>query len=144
MQFGWFYDGHRALADCEACLALLAQTLPKSGQRVMAEVREAARKNGLSGKGCRCTLRPEGHAEAARLPLAGPQNCKTAGSGGRRPTIPKRKSPGYEKKSMAVKPPFHRTLSPRASGIRSACGILPDNVSQTKRVEYKLHCRCHA
>ncbi len=44
MQFGWFYDGHRALADCEACLALLAQTLPKSGQRVMAEVREAARK----------------------------------------------------------------------------------------------------
>jgi len=25
MQFGWFYDGHRALADCEACLALLEQ-----------------------------------------------------------------------------------------------------------------------
>jgi hypothetical protein len=31
MQFGWFYGGHRALADCEACLALLAQSLPKSG-----------------------------------------------------------------------------------------------------------------
>ena len=29
MQFGWFYDGHRALADCEACLALLGQTLPQ-------------------------------------------------------------------------------------------------------------------
>ncbi len=42
MQFGWFYDGHRALGDCEACLALLAQTLPKSGQRVMEAVREAA------------------------------------------------------------------------------------------------------
>ena len=42
MQFGWFYDGHRALADCNACLALLAQTLPKSGRRVMAAVREAA------------------------------------------------------------------------------------------------------
>ena len=42
MQFGWFYDGHRAMADCEACLALLAQTLPKSDQRVMAAVREAA------------------------------------------------------------------------------------------------------
>ena len=42
MQFGWFYDGHRALADCEACLALLAQTLPKSGRCVMAVVREAA------------------------------------------------------------------------------------------------------
>lgn len=45
MQFGWFYDGHRALADCEACLVLLAQTLPKSGRRVMAAVREAALRN---------------------------------------------------------------------------------------------------
>jgi len=42
MQFGWFYEGHKALGDCQACLALLAQTLPKSGQRVMAVVREAA------------------------------------------------------------------------------------------------------
>lgn len=42
VQFGWFYDGHRALADCEACLALLAQTLPKSGKRVMSMVREGA------------------------------------------------------------------------------------------------------
>jgi DNA polymerase-3 subunit epsilon len=42
MQFGWFYDGHRALADCEACLALLAQTLPKSDRNVMAVIREAA------------------------------------------------------------------------------------------------------
>jgi len=37
MQFGWFYDRHRALADCEACMALLAQTLPKSQRRVIAE-----------------------------------------------------------------------------------------------------------
>ena len=42
MQFGWFYDGHTALADCEACLALLAQTLPKSGRRVLEVVREGA------------------------------------------------------------------------------------------------------
>ena len=42
LQFGWFYDSHQALADCEACLALLAQTLPKSGRRVMAAVRETA------------------------------------------------------------------------------------------------------
>jgi len=42
MQFGWFYDGHRALADCEACLALLAQQLPKSNTQVLAVVREAA------------------------------------------------------------------------------------------------------
>ena len=42
MQFGWFYDRHRALADCEACLALLAQELPQSRQRVMSAVRDAA------------------------------------------------------------------------------------------------------
>ena len=43
-QFGWFYDGHTALADCEACLALLAQTLPKSGRRVLDAVREVAQR----------------------------------------------------------------------------------------------------
>ncbi len=42
MQFGWFYDGHTALADCQACLALLAQTLPKSNRRVLEVVRESA------------------------------------------------------------------------------------------------------
>ena len=42
IQFGWFYDGHTALADCEACLALLAQTLPKSNRRVLEVVRESA------------------------------------------------------------------------------------------------------
>ena len=42
MQFGWFYDGHTGLADCEACLALLAQTLPKSNRRVLKVVRERA------------------------------------------------------------------------------------------------------
>lgn len=42
MQFGWFYDGHDALADCEACLALLTRTLPKSGQLVMNALRGAA------------------------------------------------------------------------------------------------------
>jgi DNA polymerase III subunit epsilon len=41
-QFGWFYDGHRALADCEACLALLAQILPGSNRRVLELVRDAA------------------------------------------------------------------------------------------------------
>ncbi len=42
IQFGWFYESHHALADCEACLALLAQMLPQSGRRVMSVVREAA------------------------------------------------------------------------------------------------------
>lgn len=45
LQFGWFYDSHQALADCEACLALLAQMLPNSGRNVMAVVREATLKN---------------------------------------------------------------------------------------------------
>ncbi|MBT7402144.1 MAG: hypothetical protein HN774_13355, partial [Bacteroidetes Order II. Incertae sedis bacterium] len=45
MQFGWIYDGHRALADCEACLTLLAQDLPKSNVRVMSVVLDAARNN---------------------------------------------------------------------------------------------------
>ena len=44
-QFGWFYNGHRAMADCEACLALLAQTLPNSSQKVITVVREAALRN---------------------------------------------------------------------------------------------------
>lgn len=42
MKFGWFFDGHRALADCEACIALLAQTLPISGDRVLSAVRKSA------------------------------------------------------------------------------------------------------
>jgi DNA polymerase III subunit epsilon len=45
MQFGWFYEGHRAMADCEACLALLAQTLPKSGRSILTAVRETAMQN---------------------------------------------------------------------------------------------------
>ena len=39
--FGWFYDGHTALNDCEACMALLTETLPISNQTVF----EACRKN---------------------------------------------------------------------------------------------------
>lgn len=45
LRFGWFFDGHRALADCEACLALLAQELPVSGKTVMSLIREAARRS---------------------------------------------------------------------------------------------------
>ena len=32
MNYGWFYDGHDAFNDCEACLALLSETLPKKKQ----------------------------------------------------------------------------------------------------------------
>ena len=45
MQFGWFYEGHRALIDCEACLALLAQTLPSSNRRVLDVARQAAQES---------------------------------------------------------------------------------------------------
>ena len=44
MQFGWFYDGHDAFADCEACLALLTRTLPKSGQLVLNALRKNAQR----------------------------------------------------------------------------------------------------
>tara|TARA_E500000331_G_C17107792_1_gene648272 strand:+ start:23 stop:949 length:927 start_codon:yes stop_codon:yes gene_type:complete len=42
LQFGWFYDGHDALSDCEACLALLTQVLPGSQKIVLNAVRENA------------------------------------------------------------------------------------------------------
>lgn len=42
LQFGWFYDCHDALSDCEACLALLTQVLPGTQQLVLNAVRENA------------------------------------------------------------------------------------------------------
>jgi len=42
MKFGWFFDGHRALADCEAGVALLGETLPATEVRVMQAMREHA------------------------------------------------------------------------------------------------------
>jgi len=42
-QFGWFFQRHRALSDCEACLSLLAQSLP-SQKTVLEEVRTSALK----------------------------------------------------------------------------------------------------
>ena len=41
-QFGWIQESHRALSDCENCLAVLAQKLPKSGRRVMSVLRQKA------------------------------------------------------------------------------------------------------
>ena len=42
INFGWYYDGHTALNDCEACLALLSETLPKSNKTVLSACREYA------------------------------------------------------------------------------------------------------
>ena len=42
IKFGWYYDGHTALNDCEACLALLSETLPKSNKTVLSACREYA------------------------------------------------------------------------------------------------------
>ncbi len=47
MQFGWFFDGHDALNDCEACLALLTRTLPRSGELAMNALRQNAQKPAL-------------------------------------------------------------------------------------------------
>ena len=42
MIYGWFYDGHDAFNDCEACLALLSETLPKKNKTVFSVLREYA------------------------------------------------------------------------------------------------------
>jgi DNA polymerase-3 subunit epsilon len=41
---GFFFDGHRAAADCQAAIALLAERLPKSGVLALAALLENARK----------------------------------------------------------------------------------------------------
>lgn len=41
---GWFYDAHRAEVDCHALLAVLAQTLPSSGQSGLAKLIAASRR----------------------------------------------------------------------------------------------------
>ena len=42
MNYGWFYNGHDAFNDCEACLALLSETLPKKNKTVFSILREYA------------------------------------------------------------------------------------------------------
>ena len=44
INYGWFYDGHDAFNDCEACLALLSETLPKRNETVFSVLREYATK----------------------------------------------------------------------------------------------------
>jgi DNA polymerase-3 subunit epsilon len=41
--FGLFYDGHRAAADCHAGIAILAQTLPRSGRTALSALLQSAR-----------------------------------------------------------------------------------------------------
>lgn len=43
MQTGYFFDPHRAINDCIAGIELLARTLPKSGERAMAQLLRRAR-----------------------------------------------------------------------------------------------------
>jgi len=44
INYGWFYDSHDAFNDCEACLALLSETLPKRNETVFSVIREYATK----------------------------------------------------------------------------------------------------
>jgi DNA polymerase III subunit epsilon len=44
MRNGFFYDGHRATADCNATIELLAQTLPNSGVLALTALLENARR----------------------------------------------------------------------------------------------------
>jgi DNA polymerase-3 subunit epsilon len=41
--FGLFYDGHRAAHDCHAGIAMLAQTLPRSGRTTLSALLQSAR-----------------------------------------------------------------------------------------------------
>jgi DNA polymerase-3 subunit epsilon len=41
---GFFFDGHRALNDCEAALELLSRALPRSGRTGMSILLESARR----------------------------------------------------------------------------------------------------
>lgn len=43
-QFSYFFDGHRAVDDCRAGIALNTLTLPKSGKRVMEKLLQVARR----------------------------------------------------------------------------------------------------
>ena len=43
MNSGFFFDAHRAINDCIAGIEILARTLPKSGERAMAELLRRAR-----------------------------------------------------------------------------------------------------
>lgn len=42
--YGLFFDGHRALNDCEAAVELLSRTLPQSGRTGLAAILESARR----------------------------------------------------------------------------------------------------
>lgn len=42
MEMGWFYDAHRAEADCHALLAVLGETLPVSSQSGLAKIIRAS------------------------------------------------------------------------------------------------------
>ncbi|MCU1617827.1 MAG: polymerase subunit epsilon [Frankiales bacterium] len=41
--FGFFYDGHRAAADCHAGIFILSQILPRTGRTVLSAVLQSAR-----------------------------------------------------------------------------------------------------
>ena len=42
--YGLFFDGHRALNDCEATVELLSRPLPRSGETGLAAILESARR----------------------------------------------------------------------------------------------------
>jgi DNA polymerase-3 subunit epsilon len=42
--YGFFFDGHRALHDCEAALELLARPMPRSGRTALSILLESARR----------------------------------------------------------------------------------------------------
>lgn len=64
--YGLFFDGHRALNDCEAVAELLASNLPRSGRSVMSALLQSAR-------------RPRWHVRAVRAPFEARATLKLRG-----------------------------------------------------------------
>jgi DNA polymerase-3 subunit epsilon len=64
--YGFFFDGHRALNDCEATAELLARRLPRSGGTAMSRLLESAR-------------RPRWRIRAERAPFAARAVLKSRG-----------------------------------------------------------------
>ena len=74
--YGFFFDGHRALHDCEAALELLARPMPRSGRTAF-----PSQQNGLSRQTPRQRRLPSlasAHMEAARSLLSTDRCCRSA------------------------------------------------------------------
>ncbi len=69
MSAGLFHGSHRALDDCHAALALLGRPLGNTGRSALAQRPRRSRPHHMAAARGRSTLRAQGPAALARLPL---------------------------------------------------------------------------